>query len=237
MRKAYLLFCCSLLSFSAVFAQKGSVSGRILDAKTGEMLIGVTVGIEGTTLGALTDVEGNFSIKDVDAGSKKLVVTYVGYDSYSTDVTIEENQDKNLGDVKISSTAIGLEEVEVFASVVKDRKTPVAVSSITVEQIEQRLGGMEFPEILNSTPGIYATPGAGAYGESRVNVRGFDQRNVAVMINGVPVNDMTNGWVFWSNWAGLSEVTRKMEVQRGLGATKLAVNSVGGTINMIIKPA
>lgn len=237
MRKAYLLFCFSLLSFSTLFAQKGSVSGRILDAKTGETLIGVTVGIEGTTLGALTDLEGNFLIKEVDAGDKKLFITYVGYDTYSTEVTVEENQDKNVGDIKISSTAIGLEEVEVFASVVKDRKTPVAVSSITVDQIEQRLGGMEFPEILNSTPGIYATPGAGAFGESRVNVRGFDQRNVAVMINGVPVNDMTNGWVFWSNWAGLSEVTRKMEVQRGLGATKLAVNSVGGTINMVIKPA
>ena len=42
--------------------------------------------------------------------------------------------------------------------------------------------------------------------------------NIAVMINGVPVNDMETGWVYWSNWSGLADVTNKMQVQRGLGA-------------------
>jgi len=55
------------------------------------------------------------------------------------------------------------------------------------------------------------------------------------MINGVPVNDMENGRVFWSNWAGLGDVTSSMQVQRGLGAAKVAVPSVGGTINIISK--
>ncbi|MDH3382121.1 MAG: TonB-dependent receptor, partial [Flavobacteriaceae bacterium] len=59
--------------------------------------------------------------------------------------------------------------------------------------------------------------------------------NVAVMINGVPVNDMENGRVYWSNWAGLSDVTSAMQVQRGLGASKVAVPSIGGTINIISK--
>jgi iron complex outermembrane receptor protein len=88
---------------------------------------------------------------------------------------------------------------------------------------------------LKSTPGIYATRQGGGFGDSRVNVRGFDMTNTAVMINGVPVNDMENGWVYWSNWAGLSEVTRTMQVQRGLGASKLSIGSVGGTINIITK--
>ena len=55
------------------------------------------------------------------------------------------------------------------------------------------------------------------------------------MINGVPVNDMENGRVYWSNWAGLSDVTSAMQVQRGLGASKVAVPSIGGTINIISK--
>ena len=64
---------------------------------------------------------------------------------------------------------------------------------------------------------------------------GFSSQNVAVMINGVPVNDMENGAVYWSNWAGLSDVTSAMQVQRGLGASKVAVPSIGGTINIISK--
>jgi len=55
------------------------------------------------------------------------------------------------------------------------------------------------------------------------------------LINGVPVNDMENGWVYWSNWAGLSDVTTAMQVQRGLGSSKLAISSVGGTINVVTK--
>ena len=55
------------------------------------------------------------------------------------------------------------------------------------------------------------------------------------MINGQPVNDMENGWVYWSNWAGLADVTTAMQVQRGLGASKLAISTVGGTINVVTK--
>lgn len=123
------------------------------------------------------------------------------------------------------------------ADIAKDRKTPVAVSTIKEAQIVDKLGNQEFPEILNSTPSVYATKGGGGFGDSRINVRGFDQRNTAVMINGVPVNDMENGAVYWSNWAGLSDVTSAMQVQRGLGSSKLAIASVGGTINVLTRAA
>ncbi len=123
------------------------------------------------------------------------------------------------------------------ADIAKDRKTPVAVSTIKEAVIVEKLGNQEFPEILNATPSVYATKSGGGFGDSRINVRGFDQRNTAVMINGVPVNDMENGAVYWSNWAGLSDVTSAMQVQRGLGSSKLAIASVGGTINVLTRAA
>ena len=123
------------------------------------------------------------------------------------------------------------------ADIAKDRKTPVAVSTIKEAVIVEKLGNQEFPEVLNTTPSVYATKAGGGFGDSRITVRGFDQRNTAVMINGVPVNDMENGAVYWSNWAGLSEVTSAMQVQRGLGSSKLAIASVGGTINILTKSA
>ena len=123
------------------------------------------------------------------------------------------------------------------ADIAKDRKTPVAVSTIKEAVIVEKLGNQEFPEVLNTTPSVYATKAGGGFGDSRINVRGFDQRNTAVMINGVPVNDMENGAVYWSNWAGLSDVTSAMQVQRGLGSSKLAIASVGGTINVLTRAA
>lgn len=123
------------------------------------------------------------------------------------------------------------------ADIAKERKTPVAVSTIKESQIVEKLGNQEFPEILNSTPSVYATKGGGGFGDSKINIRGFAQENIAVMVNGMPVNDMENGAVYWSNWAGLSDVTSAMQVQRGLGSSKLAIASVGGTINIITRSA
>lgn len=109
------------------------------------------------------------------------------------------------------------------------------MSTVSSEELALSNNGNELPEALNTTPAVYATKSGGGFGDSRINIRGFDQRNVAVLINGVPVNDMENGWVYWSNWAGIGDALSTIQVQRGLGASKLAINSVGGTMNIITK--
>ncbi|HFK5583325.1 TonB-dependent receptor [Elizabethkingia anophelis] len=123
------------------------------------------------------------------------------------------------------------------ADIAKDRKTPVAVSTIKESQIVEKLGNQEFPEILKTTPSIYAVKGGGGFGDGTMKVRGFDTNNTAVMINGVPINGMEDGAVYWSNWLGMSDVTSAMQIQRGLGASKLAIASVGGTVNIVTRAA
>ena len=81
----------------------------------------------------------------------------------------------------------------------------------------------------------YTTKDGGGYGDAQTRIRGFKSENVAMMINGVPMNGMENQKVYWSNWAGLSDVTRSMQVQRGLGAAKVSVPAVGGSINIVTK--
>ena len=133
-----------------------------------------------------------------------------------------------------------LEEVVVSSRVIdvaKERVTPVAVSTITASDVALKVGNLEFPEIMNNTPGVYATKQGGGYGDSRISLRGFSQSNTAFLINGQPVNDMENGWVYWSNWQGLTDVTSSIQIQRGLGASRLAVPSVGGTVSIFTKAA
>ncbi len=121
--------------------------------------------------------------------------------------------------------------------IAKDRKTPVAVSTIKAAQILERQGNQELVELLNTTPSVYATKGGGGFGDSQIVMRGFESRNIAVMVNGMPVNDMEGGTVYFSNWTGLADVTSTMQVQRGLGSSKLAIASVGGTMNFLTKSA
>ena len=225
----------SIFATVAVMGQgaKTSVSGKIVDA-SGEPLIGVSVIVPDadSAIGAATDIDGTFTLA-VPAGTDKVEISYIGYKTMT--LPLQKGKDTRLGDIIMEMDSQMLDDVVVMQSVAVQRKTPVAVSSVDLDFIEEKLGAQEFPEILKSTPGVYATKQGGGFGDSRINMRGLASANVAIMINGLPINDMEWGGTYWSNWQGLSDVTRSMQTQRGLGASKIASPSVGGTINIVTK--
>jgi outer membrane receptor for ferrienterochelin and colicin len=224
---------CKILKFlllamipASLFSQ-GTVEGIVKDALTGETLIGVNI-VYGEGKGTVSDIDGHYTIS-LPAGSYNITASYVGYEPQTKKINIA-NVDVILDfDMK----TIMLSEVEVVADMARARETPVAFSTIKPLKLEEELASQDIPMILNTTPGVYATQQGGGDGDARINIRGFSQRNVAVMIDGIPVNDMENGWVYWSNWFGLDLVTQSIQVQRGLGASKLALPSIGGTMNII----
>ena len=227
MRKIITLSLCLFAAIS-LFAQAQKVSGSVIDAKTGEALIGVSILEEGTTNGIITDLDGNFTIS-VQEGAK-LQLSYVGYQTQTV-----KAKKGDMGIIRMDPEAIALEDVTITGQMARTQQTPVAVSQVTALEIEERIAGQEFPEVLKNTPGVHANGQGGGWGDSEIWMRGFDNTNVATMINGVPMNDMEGGTVYWSNWQGLGDVTSVMQTQRGMGASKLSAPSVGGTINIVTK--
>ncbi len=232
-----LMFFALIIMANGVFAQ-GVIKGIITDASTGEPLPGANVIVVGTDKGATTDFDGNFNLQ-VPAGNQTIKISYVGYDSKTMQVNVANGKTNDLGTIKLNVDSQSLSEVVIVgvADIAKERQTPVAVSTMKAAEIQDRIGTKELPEVLNYTPSVYATKQGGGFGDSRVTIRGFDSRNTAVLINGMPVNDMENGKVYWSNWAGLSDVTSAMQVQRGLGSSMLSIPSVGGSINVLTNSA
>lgn len=228
MQKIFTLLL-SMMATIAIYAQSVTVTGTVLDAANGEPLIGVSILEAGTTNGIVTDLDGNFKIT-VQAGAK-LQLSYVGYANQEVKV----GKNTNLGVIEMDAEAVGLADVTVTGQIAVARKTPIAVSQVTALDIEERLGGGEFVEVLKNTPGVHANNNGGSWGDSEIWMRGFDNTNVAMMINGVPMNGMEDGRVYWSNWQGLADVTSVMQTQRGLGASKMSSPSVGGTINIVTK--
>lgn len=218
-----------LMIISQCLLAQSPVKGRVLDGTTNEVLSGVTVTSKNSNKSTLTGPDGSFSI--AVTGPETLVLNFVGFLEKQLEVT----PGAEVGDVLLQVNNVAMKEIIVTSNVAIDRKTPIAVTTVRAATIEERIGNKEFPEVLRSAPSTYVTKTGGGFGDSRINIRGFSQENVAVMINGVPVNDMENSRVYWSNWAGLSDIASNVQVQRGLGASKLSIGAVGGNINIVTK--
>ncbi len=202
------------------------VKGVVVDAQ-GEPLIGATVRVPDTNIAAAAGLDGDFTL-NVPDGVKEIRIDYVGYEPRTVRVAKGSTGLRVVLDVSEQM----LQDVVVTQSIARTRKTPVAVSTIDAPTIEAKLSNQEFPEVLKTTPGVWATKDGGGYGDAKINIRGFKTENLAALVNGIPVNDMEWGGLYWSNWAGLSDVTSSMQTQRGLGAAILSSPSVGGTINI-----
>jgi len=221
----------SILS-NIIYAQGFKILGTVTDAATGEKLFGANVYINDLSIGASTNADGNFIIENVKSGIYELTVSYIGYIKRTKNIQL--NRDTKI-DFSLEPRSVVLDETVVKGTKAVLRETPVAFSEIKGEELEFKLASRDIPQALATTPSVYSSVSGGGAGDANLYVRGFSQRNVAVMVNGVPVNDMENKWVYWSNWAGLGDVLDETQMQRGIGASPYSVNAVGGVMNMRTK--
>tara|TARA_Y100000590_G_scaffold446780_1_gene580982 strand:- start:834 stop:3548 length:2715 start_codon:yes stop_codon:yes gene_type:complete len=215
---------------TGLFSQ--TAMGTVYDTNS-TPLEGANVVLVGTELGDTANQEGAYAILNVPAGTYDLTASFIGYEPITKSIVVGDEDVMTHFVLEVG--VVTLSDVEVLASRASDN-TPVAFTNVSKEEMELRLGSQDVPMILNTTPSVYATQQGGGAGDARINIRGFNQRNIAVMINGVPQNDMENGWVYWSNWDGVGDTAASIQVQRGLSAVNLATPSIGGTMNVLTDP-
>ena len=232
MKKMYFALAAFLMTVTA-FSQ-GPITGTVLDGDSNSPLPGATVIVKGTTNGTSTDFDGNFTI-NTSSASGTLVISYIGFNSKQVAFTASGN----IGSIVLEPNAEELEGVVVVGrgiiDLASDRQTPIAVSSIPVEIIQEKIGTQDITMTLVNTPSVYVSGQAGGFGDSDMRVRGFEQDNTAFLLNGQPINGMEDGKMYWSNWSGLNDIASGVQIQRGLGSSKLAISSVGGTVNFVTK--
>lgn len=237
--KPFRLIVPSLLLAAPLGAQEnGTVTGSVTadgsGAESAQIVLSQTE--TGAQYGGLANQSGRYNIVAVPAGSYEVSVQLIGFIAESQQIVLEPGATAVV-DFAMASSAVSLGGIEVLAERAEERRTPVAFTDVSKAQIQTQLGSRDLPLVLSVTPSVYSTAQGGGAGDARINVRGFSQRNTAVMINGVPVNDMENGWVYWSNWDGLGDAATSIQLQRGLSAVNLATPSIGGTLNVITDPS
>lgn len=228
----FLMMAVAMLFATAAFSQS-TVTGKIIDAEMNAALPGANIVEKGTTNGTTTNFNGEFTLT-TQSSSGSLVITYIGFGSK----TIPFTGSQDLGTIMLLIDN-SLDEVIIVGSglidLAEDRRTPIAVSTVRASEIQAKVGTSDVTATLVNTPSVYVAGQASGFGDSRISVRGFEQDNTAFLLNGQPINGMEDGKMYWSNWSGMSDIASAIQIQRGLGSSKLAISSVGGTVNFVTK--
>ncbi|MEO1021993.1 MAG: TonB-dependent receptor [Bacteroidota bacterium] len=165
-------------------AQTGKISGIVTEKQTGEPLAGVTVVLSGTQKGALTDVNGQFSIISIEPGSYDVQFSYIGFATIKTqNVQVNSGRTSSVNAEMQEEVVMG-EEITVTAAppIVKKDQTST-VSFVSKETIED-LPVLEVQDVVRFQPGVVTTSGGG------LSFRGGRTREVAYVVDGIPVQDV-----------------------------------------------
>jgi iron complex outermembrane receptor protein len=223
----FLILLMILLAGSGAFAQS-KISGKVSNAEN-EPLPGASVVIDGTTIGTITNVNGEFTLNNLNKGGCQLKVSFIGYETFTTKLSLPTQQFLN---ITLQKNEVMTDEVFVYASRAGS-KTPVASEVVTAAQIADRNMGQDIPYLLETTPSFVATSDAGAgVGYTGFRIRGTDANRINVTVNGIPVNDAESHSVYWVNMPDFSSSVENVQVQRGVGTSTLGSGAFGATINM-----
>ena len=184
------LFLLALASSLTVQAQTGTIRGTIMDAKTNEPLIGASVLVEGTTNGAATDLDGNYVIQNVAAGTYVLRASYVAYRPVSIQNVVVEKGTETVLNFVMETDDVSLEEVVVVATVRKESERILLMDQKGATVIRESVGAQQLSmqgvsDAATATSKITGVVKSESSGE--VFVRGLGDRYLSTTMNGLPI--------------------------------------------------
>ena len=227
-----------LLLSSTVFFAQSTITGVVKDTNN-QAIPGVNIILKGTTLGTTSDFDGNYSIPDIPNGEYTLIASYVGYDNFKKQISL--NSKNTVIDIIIKENAESLDEIVVTGVVNPKSKieSSISVSTVNIKQIEQatpRSAG----ELFRIIPGIRAES-SGGEGNANFNVRGVPvssggSRYLQLQEDGLPImlfGDTSFGNA--DNFLRIDSNIGRVEAIRGGSASTQTSNGPAGIINMISK--
>jgi iron complex outermembrane recepter protein len=227
MKKSILLLALWLVGVMAY--GQSSIRGNIKNANSGEELVGANIVLVGTGRGSTADLNGNFEIRNIPSGPYTLRATYLGFESFTTEINVPTTDEIQ---IELNPSSLLTEEFIVYATRATD-KTPTTFSTVDKSDIARLNLGQDLPVLLNFTPSVvsYSDAGAGV-GYTGLRIRGSDQTRINVTVNGIPLNDAESHGVFWVNMPDFASSVDNIQIQRGVGSSTNGAATFGASLNI-----
>ena len=203
-------------------AQSFQVSGLVTDSQSKLPVSDVNVFSKDT--GTSTDNYGKFTFYVENDDS--ISFSHIGYQSIK--LKISENMKIFLQPSSLIGNSVNVSAYRAISGL-----TPVSFSTLTQQEINLKYSAQDIPMVLASEPGVWAYSESGnGTGYSYATIRGFDQSRIAVLLDGVPLNDNESHQVYWVDHGDLLADTKDIQIQRGIGTSLYGSSSFGGSINV-----
>jgi TonB-dependent receptor len=186
--KKFILLTITFFCSSILFAQQGKLRGTVIDNDNAETLIGVSVVLEGTTTGTITDLDGNYSLS-LDAGTYTVIYSYISYATQKvTDIIIKANETKTV-DIRLGSDAEQIGEVVVTAQRITNSESALLTIQKKSANVLDAVSAETFAKTGDNDAGaaIKRVTGVSVEGGKYVYVRGLGDRYTKTQLNGVDI--------------------------------------------------
>ncbi len=187
-----------------------ALTARIVDAQTGQPVPAATVRETSTQISVAADDSGRFTLENLPEGQVEISVSHIAYHPWIKRIA----DASDLAVIRLEPLIHQGQEVVVTGTRARRGESPVAFDNMTYEEIRQSHYAQDVPMLLTESPGVYAYSDNGnGIGYSYLSIRGFTQRRISVLINGVPLNDPESHEVYWIDLPDLPENTQDIQIQ------------------------
>ncbi|MCW3806293.1 TonB-dependent receptor [Plebeiibacterium marinum] len=240
MKRSVLIIAMVVFCSLYTMAQNGVLKGKLTDKNTGEPLVGATVMIKGTSIGTITNYDGDYELTDLESGLQTFVAAFIGYSGQEKEIEIEAGQTVTF-DFLLYQDLIGLDEVMVTGVVNQKSalESSVAMTTIKPKFIEE-FGAVTTAEMFKAIPGI-RSESSGGEGNANIAVRGVPvasggSKFLQLHEDGLPI--LQFGDISFGNadiFLRADQTVGRVEALKGGSASTFASNSPAGIINFISK--
>ena len=224
-----------VLGASAAAQDTGRIVGTVTEAANGGAVAGAQVIVEGTGIGAVSGQRGTYSLPNVPAGSRTIVVTMLGFETVREQVDVASGSTVTV-DVALPAGFVEMGAITVIGASRRPTRiveAPAAVSVVTPEEVQREAAHGQLPRLFKNQPGIDVVQSG--VQDFNINARGFNSslnRRVLVLQDGI---DRSLGFLQSQEWSALSmplDDLGKLELVRGPGSALYGANAFSGVLNI-----
>ncbi len=224
-----LVFSFLILLLPWVLQAQFKLSGSVVNVENGEVLPGANVVLGKVAAATTTGLDGKFSFTKLKKGVYEIKVSYVGFETYKSTLTLQKDMRLN---IQMKPVAYMSDEV-IISAIRAGAKSPTTHVNLSSRTIDENNMGQDLPYVLSMTPSVVVSSDAGAgVGYTGLRIRGVDLTGINVTLNGVPVNDAESQGVYFVDLPDLASSVDNIQIQRGVGTSSNGSAAFGASLNI-----